>query len=1000
MTTRRALPLTSLLLLGLLALPPGASAQTRAAAVDLSGTVTDVSGGVLRQAAVVITSVATAGTWRAVTDDEGRFAVPGLPVGAYQVRVSAPGFTDRDIAVTLSLGAAPPLDVVLTVAGVAAGVTVRGHAGLDVTRTDTTALVDATQIRRLPINGRNFIEFATLTAGATFDRGSGSATSGLTLAGQWARSNNISIDGVDNIDIVVGTVRTPVSQEAVHEFQVVASSFSAEFGKASGGLVNIVTKSGTNRHGGSAFVFGRGAALNARGIFDKVDAAGRPVDRPEGPLRQWQVGATMGGPIRNDRVFYFAAVERQSEVASRFVSIDDATVVMHPFAPVAIGTPASILRAGGFAFDTGNVPYDVRSTQVFVRADAAVNDTNRLTVRVMSATSLNENDQPFGGTVARSQAAALDSRGWEAGASWARIHSPRLLNDLRVQLSRAHWDELSLDPRCAGACDADDEGGPAVDVFGVASVGRLAETPSHSRAKKLQVVNTVSYFRGDHQLKFGADIGYRWADPVTFPLNQGGGFYFVDIPDALAPLFGLPRGLSAIQAFAIGLPVLYLQSYGDSTLGQVTQFDSSLFVQDDWSLSPRVTLKLGLRMQQQTLSSFAYQAPGVAPYQFPGGQANLAPRLALAWDPTGRKRTGLHGAYGRYYDNNLLATIGISQVAQPHSGLRTRIGLGLPAIVAWSLPNHYLPEAALGPFPSLQFVVDPGLDTPYADHGSVGVTHEFDGGLRVHVTGVYARGRDQIGLLDYNPQVPSLGPGRRPNDVGGVAGTSTSLFQFTSFAETWYRGLWLTAERQFGDAWRATASYTFAKAENNVDDFSAQPSGNGNGRDPANPSGLPIGFDRQADRGPSATDQRHRLVVSAIGRVRGRIDLSAIVRIGSGLPYNITAGFDMNGDGVLSNPDRPRTSPADPATEIGRNTGRLPAQATVDVRISREVSAGRRSTVELILDVFNLFNRVNYTDANGVFGPGRYPLDAAPSFGQYTQAGAPRQGQLAVRVSF
>jgi hypothetical protein len=979
-----------------------AFAQLGAATTTISGTVFDSTGAALPAASISITATDTGVVRQTTADADGRFTMTGLPVGAYHVRATASGFAERAVDVTASLGGGPALSIVLAPAKIDSRVTVTSRPpGIDVTRTDTGRVIDERQIARLPINGRNFIDFATLTPGVAFDRGSISATSGISFAGQYARSNNISVDGVDDIDIVVGSVRTQISQEAVSEFQVIANSYAAEFGKASGGVVNIVTKAGTNRTDGSAFVFGRGAALNARGHFDQFDASGQPVDRPEGPLHQWQFGATMGGPIRANRTFYFGSVERQTAVASRFVSIDDQTIVMHPFAPVALGTPASILRAAGFTFDTGNVPYDVRSTQALGRVDHQLDTNNRLTLRLMTSVGLNENDQPFGGTVAKSQAASLDTRGWEIGGAWSRVQSARLFNDLRVHFSRVFWDELPLDPRCGGACTGDDQGGPAVNVFGVAALGRLAEAPSHSRAHKVQFIDTVSYVRGAHQAKFGVDLGYRWAAPVTFPLNRGGGFYFVDISDAVAPLFGLPHGMSAIQAFALGLPVLYLQSYGNSQLGRVTQLDTSLFAQDDWALAKRVTLKLGLRMQEQRLSSFGYQTAGVSqPFQFPGGAANLAPRLAVAWDVNGRGTTSIQAAYGRFYDNNLLGTIGISQVAQPQTGLRTLVGLGLPAIVAWSQPNHSLSEALAGPFPSLQFLVDPGLRTPFADQASIGVNHEWPGHLQASATFVSARGQHLISLIDYNPIVPALGPGRRPNDINGVAGTSASVLQFSSLARTWYSGVWFTVDKRFHGASQVMVSYTLSTSQNNVDDFSAQPSDNGLGRNPADPNGPPLGFDPLADKGPALSDQRHRLVATAIYDAPGHVHVASIVRLGSGLPYNVTAGQDLNGDGVLSNPDRPRTNPADPSTEIGRNAGRLPAQASVDVRASRAFRTGNATQLELIFDVFNLLNRVNYTDANGVFGGGAYPTQPVASFGQFTQAGPPRQAQIALRFLF
>jgi hypothetical protein len=195
-----------------------------------------------------------------------------------------------------------------------------------------------------------------------------------------------------------------------------------------------------------------------------------------------------------------------------------------------------------------------------------------------------------------------------------------------------------------------------------------------------------------------------------------------------------------------------------------------------------------------------------------------------------------------------------------------------------------------------------------------------------------------------------------------------------------------------------------SKAEDNSTDFQSAfiPQNNGQGRNPSDINGLPIGFDPNDERGPSLQDQRHRFVLSGLYVAPADVQLSAIVTFGSGRPYNILAGADLNGDGDggAASPDRARTNPADPSTSLERNAGTLPSQSNVDLRVSRRFKLAGRSNVDAIFEVFNLFNRTNYTDINNIFGTGAYPTNPVPTYGQFTQAGPPRQIQLAVKVNF
>jgi hypothetical protein len=269
---------------------------------------------------------------------------------------------------------------------------------------------------------------------------------------------------------------------------------------------------------------------------------------------------------------------------------------------------------------------------------------------------------------------------------------------------------------------------------------------------------------------------------------------------------------------------------------------------------------------------------------------------------------------------------------------------------------------------------------------------------------VYARGLNQAGTIDYNPLVPSLGPGRRPGDLNGQPGTSASVLQYTSFGEIWYRGLILSLSGRLPNGSRFVAAYTLSKAEDNSTDFQSTfiPQDNGRGRNPADPTGLPIGFDPGAERGASLEDQRHRFVMSGTWVLPAAVEASTIVTIGSGRPYNILAGADLNGDGDGGSfpSDRARANPADPATSLRRNTGTLPSQATVDLRVSRKFPLGGRARLQALFEVFNLFNRTNFTEVNNVFGTGAYPSQPLPTFGQFVQAAPPRQAQVALKLAF
>jgi Carboxypeptidase regulatory-like domain/TonB-dependent Receptor Plug Domain len=997
----------SILLMTTVATAATVSAQARATSADLSGVVYDPSKAVLPGVTITVTNQDTGVTRTSVTDGEGRYAILALPPGTYRVRAALSGFAPQvREEVALMLGSSVDVTFALALAGVQEQVTVIvGSTILDMHKTAVASVVSQQQIENLPINGRNFIAFSVITPGVSTDRTpqqGASATSGLTFAGQRARSNNITVDGVDNNDAAVGAVRATFSQEAVREFQVLTNSYSAEFGKASGGVVNIVTKSGTNVLSGNLFGYFRDETLNAKEHFERFDPSGAAIDREKAPYGQKQFGFTLGGPLRKDKSFFFGSFERQDIDTNNFVTIDDRTIVT--VGPTVLGTPKQILERAGFVVETGNVPYKIEGDQFLAKLDHQLNENQNLMARFNYADAFNENIEPWGGQTARSRGAVLDSSDYMAALSHTRVKGMRLVNELRFQYAKRDQDVNSLDPRCGGPCTANDQGGPTLEVTGLANVGRQRFTPQPRRSRRIQVLDTVSYFVGNHQLKTGLDFNTINNKDEALPLQFGGRYIFAAaLPGAL---FGVPvPTINAIQAVGLGLPAAYVQGYGNPTISYRVS-DLSLFVQDDWRLTSTLTLKLGLRYQNQYWPNVEYTVAGIGPYSFPKDGNNIAPRLAFAWDPLGDKRTSIHVAYGMFFDNHITAISGITNLINGSTNVRT-FAAQLPnpmPIAAWNAPGRRLAESGLGAYPSVEISIDPGLETPYAHHAAIGVDRELRGQFVVSANVVFARGFEQLGTIDFNPLVPALGAGRRPEDVNGQAGTSASILQYSSYGETWYRGLTLSAAKRLSNRYQFLASYTLSKAEDHATDFQSAlvPQNNGLGRNRQDPTGLPVGFNPDEERGPSTQDQRHRFVVSGVYVAPADVLISSIITIASGRPYNVLAGADLNGDGNggATAPDRARANPTDPSSTVGRNSATMPRQATVDLRVSRRFPLGGRVRLDGIFEVFNLFNLTNYTEINNIFGTGAYPANPLPTFGQFTQAASPRQIQLALKVTF
>jgi hypothetical protein len=996
MLKRRRPPLVTGLAVGVVLLVPShpLAAQTGLTGGAVEGTVRDETGGRVGQVAVTLLAESTGLTRTVATDAEGRYHFGALPLASYRLVMEPAGFRPLErTGLTPGVGQVLVVDVTLALAR---SETVSVHqegVGGGNEGAAVGARVAQASIEGLPANGRDFVAFSLLTPGVVAERTppTGPTTSsGLSFAGQSARSNNVMVDGFDNGDIYTGAVAASFSQEAVREFQVLAGSAPAEFGHASGGTVNTVTRSGTNEWRGSAFFFLRDQALNAKEHFEETDVFGNPIDAPKAPFHQEQWGATVGGPLRKDETFAFLSLERLRVEASNFVTIDPGT--------------ADVLEGAGFPVELGSVPYAQDTWSGLARLDHHFAPDHRVVVRAHLSDRTNENVEPFGGIVARSRGAELQRTDWGVAVSASDAFPSGWLNEARLQIVRGHQAVYGLDPLCGGPCREVDQGGPEVTLPGLAVVGRQLNTPQVRANLDLQVADTVTRAHGRHLLKAGFDLDLVWRDGV-FAQDFGARYVFTALPT----LPGLTdRPLTSLEAFQEGLPALYVQGYGTTTASGTSRL-FSVFVQDRWRPSSRLTLEAGLRYQRYALglppitvsdrggTSFTYEVPD---------RGDLSPRLSVTFDPTGRGRTSFRGAFGVFHEDPLLAVAFVSDFVNGRTLQLLRAGLPLSA-EAWRAPGHRLTQPSV-PFPSLVQVANPGFRVPYSRQVSLGWTQELGRDLTLSVDGLAIRGHRLIGVLDYNPIVPTLGPGRRPNDAEARAGTSTSVNHFTSYGEGWYRGLVVALRKRMSRGFEALASYTLSKAEDTVSELFGQVNiaeDPGRGRDAADPAGLPLGFEPRSFRGPSAVDQRHRFVLSALGRLPGDLQLSGIVTLGSARPFTALSGVDSNGDGVAAT-DRARRDPRDPASRVQRNGESMPGTATVDARLSRRFALGRGPSLEVLVEAFNLFDRVNYSEVNNVFGPGAYPgqpqRDSAGrvTYGLFTKAYPPRQVQLAARLRF
>jgi len=917
---------------------------------DIRGRVSDESGGALPGVTVTSTGQQTGLVRSDTSSGDGSFAIRLLPPGLYRVSAAISGFQPgalEDVRVTI--GSSASVDFRLRVAGVAEAVTVRGEAGLiDPASTEVSKTIGETKIRNLPINQRNFLDFALTTPGVTVERGpqtGAASTSGLSINGQSPRYNNIVVDGMDNNDEAVGSVRLTFSQEAVQEYQVIQSPFASEYGRMTGGIVNIVTRSGTNDLHGSAFYFFRDDDLSEDNFLTGTKTQ----------FEQNQYGGSLGGPFVRDRLFFFGAAERLDVTDANVVTISDAAV--------------AVIRANGFDVSNGEIPFDRDRNTYILKLDLLAGASHAFALRGNFSEETDENQQSWGGLVARSNGGVRDLEDTAVALTGTSILSANLSNELR----------LLYGDRTHRLTSHDATGGVSVTILGVATFGTQRFLPQPRDTQIYQVFDALSFFRGRSTYKLGVDYVHTEFEG-SLPLQFAGLYRFGALPAGTPGL--PPGGLTALQAFGAGVPQVFAQGFGNPD-GDGTTNHIGAFAQGEWNFTDRFLLRLGLR--------YDYDDP-IDP--FPEDSDNWAPRLSFSWD--GGKTWRLRGGAGRFYGVASLGpmfAVGIQDGVNVRTIVRTILG-GPSPLVPWRLPERRFADAAqagssvvpltvLRPAgceaavpPDLQIERCAEFESAYTDQGNIGVEVALAEKVLFSVDYLHARGKSIFTARNVNPI--TMPPAGRPNPA------FSDIFRYGADGNTWYDGVTAGLQTRIGGPFEASFFYTYSDSEDDFVDWLTE----FQLQDPLHP---------EDERGPSIHVPKHKATLSAIFSTAGRqLDwwardwtLAVIAEYADGRPFNILAGFDRNrnGDGLSDRPDGE-----------GRNSGELDDSFNVDLRIARRIPIGPVG-LEGIFEVFNLFNEENVLEVNNVFYANAQ-LAPNPSYRDPTRVSDPRRIQLGARVTF
>lgn len=1042
----------AILVCGLLCYRVPVYSQTGSSAT-LTGTITDPSGAAIAGAAVTATNSQTGLERSGTSAPDGSYRIAPLPIGVYNVQVEAAGFQRSVVSmIQLQIEQVKRVDVALRVGQITESVSVEAEAAaLKTDDSSTSQIFSKRAIVELPLNGRNFLQIARL--GASANAGDGSNGSGQVIGsvnGQRNASNQVRIDGVEVTEFSDNGLRLSPSVDAIDEFSVQKGIYPAEFGKVSGGTVNVAIKGGSNQFHGTAFEFLRNSAMDARNFFDRTGTTA--------PLRYNQFGGVLGGPIKRNKLFFFGSYEgtrerravsgtarvptsaqRAGDLSGLGVAIKDPLTGL-PFPGNRIPSDRIHQISAGLAtlWPEPNNPGDplrnytyagsgfVNNNQYIGRGDYNATSKDQIFVRYMQSNTDN------GGVPAYADLADLIKDGPKSALiGYTRTFSPTLVNDARFgytripfsfgrRLQRTTFAEqynipgVTRDPRFADI--------PDTGINGWSGFPAGTTRPFYITQNNFEFTDNLMIQRGKHAIKLGINSVRRQGQQLV-PLNKKGSFSFTGqfSGDALGDfLLGYP--------FSTGLGA----SPYDVTAANYRTRETFGYAQDDWRVNQRLTLNLGLRYEYWgppsdvagTALNYDPFSQQFIPPPFTRGQKmtnadknNFAPRFGFALQASQRWGTVVRGGYGFFYNANNYDAYYFLPYNPPFGNSASYTSL--PDRPTLSLDNPFPTSGASVGLPAA-YGVDRNLRIGYVQMFTLNVQQRIAPGTVLEI-GYLGNKSTRLGKgMSYNYALPGPGPiqPRRilTQDLGNVAVQQ-------SISNATYHSLQVQLERQFSKGLLLLSSYAFGKA---LDDVTTSNGDRGGfqGQDPR--------CANSCEKGRPAFDIRHRFTMNVVyqlpfGRGRhflgsssrltdaliGGWDISSILIAQTGPPLTIAiAGDPLNigqgnaradyigGSVTVENPTIDRYFNTDafarPQQYVPGNAGRgilsAPGLLSWDCSLHKIFSITETHRLQLRGEFFNLPNKVNLGAPGRTFG--------VAGFGAITSAGRGREIQVALKYIF
>jgi len=962
--------LSAIAAIAMVCLADTALAQSQATTAEVNGRVTDAQGAVLPGATVTATNSANGYTRAAVTNAEGLYTLPLLPPGTYVLKTELPSFSTVERTIELNVGGVLTIDTTLQVGGVTETVKVIVNSPLVETAATThTTTVNSDAIANLPINGRRFQDFIAGTPTVQVDPSRGQ----LSFAGQRGINANVNVDGADYNEPFFGGIRGgersnnafTIPQEAIQEFQVVTVGYTAEFGRSTAGLVNAITKSGTNQMHGSAFYVNRNrdwAELNAFG----QNAA---------PTQQ-QFGGSIGGPIQADRIFFFGAYEQQLFKNTRRVLFDRLSGY----------TPVPTSQEAFDYFKSLETPFDATNDAqtLLGRVDFQLAGARRFSLRYNYSNNNALNSNATGNALDPNTISALSNNGTEKDstnvfvAQYTSALRSNMLLEARGQYAREERPRLANDPT-----------GTSVQTV-IGNYGTVSFLPNRQFDWRGQGALNLTWLTGAHSVKAGFEYNHVYVDQ-TFGFNQFGRFIFTGT-DTSKQLDILSTGGAIANRFDSS-DVTYQRQLGNLQLNFPTD-EIALFVQDNWKLKPNLTVNYGLRWEgasnptPDTSNEFLTSAvqsltfpigTAVDPTQIPDQWAQFAPRLGFAWDIGNDGRTVVRGYTGVYYARTpaLIYASPMNNFRVPPGDLSLQLPLGVPAsnpnktvyqqlnligIDLNAYPLGQLPilspdqltqvaqalGLSLNPYFGAQpLAVDKDFKNPRAEQVGFGFEREVSPGIALGTDFIWVKTDHLERNRELNLPAPTVradDPAQRPY-FGLTTGTARPLTSLGSVqvressAHSDYKAWTLTARAR--KSWgQVSANYVLSHSQSDDD----------NERDSGGP-GAANTFDLAPEWGDARMDRRHLFNGYVLFYLPWQFDITSSFRFLSGRPIDATFGSDANGDRISV--DRPYSAPG---VSFQRNAFRNEPLKDVSLRLQWKYKFAGEHTAIFSFEAFNLFN--------------------------------------------